>query len=481
VTREGLAAAAAPEDVAWALENQVERTWVKLRDHLAEADQLAKDYERLMDAGNWSAAREIALRLHREFDSTRNARRVKVPVVVATRPAGATLLRNGVPMERLVAGKSEVLKTPALVLCPFGEVVSMVATLDGFAPRSIATDGKKDAQIEVVLEVIADRRITFPTAAQTGVGIAEGWLAVGLRGGRLGLARTDGSSVRALELNGLRAVDSTPTVQNGRVFFTTNENSIECLPLDASAGAPWSIPVKNGFATELLVAEGRIAVVDRENVLHCWEQASGALAWSVSLDSAPSGPPTIDRRQVFIGTADGRVLRFDATDGRPGDVLRSDVPLATRVLADKGVLWFATSDGNVKAVNATEGRVLWTASLGRSVADGEMALSGQSVFAFHRDGSLVAIDRATGKITGRVPLQGAPQRGLRLQGQRLLLQLRRKKDKSVPAHDVLLAVHAEQLTLMWEFADQGYAPGQPGTDDFVVALPSVSGEVILFR
>jgi hypothetical protein len=34
---------------------------------------------------------------------------------------------------------------------------------------------------------------------------------------------------------------------------------------------------------------------------------------------------------------------------------------------------------------------------------------------------------------------------------------------------------------MWEYADQGYSPGHPGTDDLVVALPSVSGEVILFR
>lgn len=480
--RELLASAASAEDVAWALENQVERTWVRMREFLADAERLGNEYDRLMAEGKWVEARERALRLHRDFDSTQNARRVCLPVMVATRPAGARLVRNGVPMERVVGGKSEVLTTPALVLVPFGETLSMVAELAGFAPRSITIEGRKEAQFETVLEVIAERRIPFAAGVQTGVGLGDGWLAVGLRGGKLGLARTDGSMTRVHEMTGLQAVDSTPIVQTGRVFFTTNENTLECQPLDAAIGvAPWSVSVRNGFATEIMAGEGRIAVVDRENVLHCWEQATGALVWSVSLDSPPSGPPTIDRRLVHIGTMDGRALSFDATDGRPGDILRSATPLSTRILADRGVIYFGVSDGNVKAVSATDGRVLWNVSLGRTVADGEMALSATALFTFDRDGALVAIDRSTGKILGQVPLVGVPQRGMRIQGQRLLVQLRRKKDKNAPAHDVLMAVHADQLVMLWEYADQGLSPGSPGVDGFMVALPSVSGEVILFR
>ncbi|MBL8751521.1 MAG: PQQ-binding-like beta-propeller repeat protein [Planctomycetes bacterium] len=479
--RELLASAAAAEDVAWALENQVERTWVKLRDHLAEARRLAESYDALMAEGKWQDARELALRLHSEFDSTQDARRVRVPVMVDTRPSGAALVRNGVPMERVVDGKSEVLRTPSLVLVPFAERLSLVAMLDGFTPRDLAIDGKTAARMETVLEVIAHRRITFPTAVQTGVGIGEGWIAVGLRGGRLGVARSDGTSVRAIEMAGLKAVDSTPVVQNGRIFFTTNENTLECVPIDTSLGvAPWTVAVRNGFATELMVGEGRLACVDRENVLSCWEQASGALVWSVSLDATPSGPPTIDRRQVSIGTVDGRALRFDATDGKPGDVLRSESPLTTRILADRGVLYFGSADASIKAVT-TEGRVLWSAPMGRNLADGELALSAKWVLAIDRDGSLVAIDRSSGAVTAKLPLQGTPQRGLHVQGPRVLLQLRRKRERSQPAHDVLQAVQADQLVLQWEYADQGYAPGAASADDFLVALPAAGGEVILFR
>ena len=61
-------------------------------------------------------------------------------------------------------------------------------------------------------------------------------------------------------------------------------------------------------ATELMVGDGRVAIVDRAGVLQCWEQASAKGTWSVSLGSSASGPPTIDRRQVHVGTTDGQVM-----------------------------------------------------------------------------------------------------------------------------------------------------------------------------
>jgi tetratricopeptide (TPR) repeat protein len=480
--REGIAAAGTAEDLSWALQQNVERTWTRLRDFLSEAEQLGAEFERLLAAGEWQRAREVALRLHSEFDSTKAAKRTGLPVLVRTRPAGAVLTQNGAPMTRTIDGKAEPLLTPALVLCQAGHEVAITARLDGFEPRQMVLDGRQNAYADAVMEVVADRRISFPAPAQTGVGVGEGWLAVGLRGGRIGLARIEDGSSRVHELGGLKAVDSAPVVQQGRVFFTTNENTIECLPMPtASKASPWTVSVPSGAATELMVAEGRVAIIDRDNVLRCWEQATGTLVWSVSLDSAPAGPPTIDRRRVHVATLDGRILMFDATDGRNAGVLTSREAITTRVLCDRGILYFGIADGLVRAVDAAEGRVLWSQPIGRNLVDGELVLCAKSLVSLDREGQLIVIDRASGAITGRLPLDGVPQRGLRAQGNRVFVQLRRPKLRNVPMHDAVQAIQIDPLNLLWEFADEGVAPGLPGTDAFAVAVPSTSGEVILFR
>ncbi|MBL8753165.1 MAG: PQQ-binding-like beta-propeller repeat protein [Planctomycetes bacterium] len=470
-----------PEDAAWGLEQQVERTWIRLREFLAEAEKLGTDYDRRLAAGEWEAARIVALKLLSDFENTAAARRAKVPVQVVTRPAGATLAVAGTVLVRKDGAADVPMTTPAIVLLG-REPVQVVASRDGFEPRAFVVDAKTAAVTEVVLEVLADRRITFDAPVQTGVGMGDGWLAVGLRGGRLGLARTDGSNRHMRELSGLKAVDSTPHVQGGRVFFLSNENTIESLALDRTGPvAGWPVSLASGAATELTVAEGRVAVVDRDNVLHCWEQASGHQVFAVALDSLSSGAPSIDRRQVHVGTADGRVLVFDAVDGRALGVLRSPAAITTRVLAERGQVFFGSADGNVRAVDIADGRVVWTAALGRTPNDADIALGKGVLLAIGAKDSVVAIDRDKGLVTGTLSFDGEVQSGIRLQGARALVQVRRGKSRTKPAHDVLVAIEIDKMAIAWEFVDAGLRPGLPGLDDLTVAMPSAAGEVILFR
>jgi len=471
-----------PRDTAWALEQQVERSHQRLMEFLATAEQLTAEYDVLIAGGEWQKARVIALRLHAEFDATASARRVAIPVLVSTVPAGARLLKDGVVLEQTVGGEKTPVITPAVVSCFPGQNATLVAEREGFQPQQVALDWKQE-QIEFALEIMAARRLAFDSPAQTGVGIGEGWLAVGLRGGRLAFARSDGTGdVKFHDLDGLRQVDSVPVIQNARVFFTTNENTIECIPLERSQeGGKWPLTVAAGFGTEFTVDQGRVAIIDRENMLHCWEQVSGSQAWSSPIGSTPSGPCTIKGRLIYVGTLEGRVLVFDASDGNRVDTLKSSAGLVTRVLAEGGVLYFGCADGTIRAVEESDGRVVWTLPLGRTLTDGEIALGKTVVLAIGADNQLVAIDRTAGTISSELPLNGTPQRGLRVRGNRALVQLRRTKAKSRPAHDVLQSILIDSMTVQWEHADSGFTPGAPGMDEFVVGMPTADGEVILIR
>jgi hypothetical protein len=471
-----------PRDQAWSLEQQVERSHQRLKEFLATAEQLAGEYDVLIAGGEWQKARVIALRLHGEFEATASARRVAIPVLVSTVPAGAKLLRDGVVLEQTVGTEKTPVTTPAVVSCFPGQNATLVAERQGFQPQQITLDYKQE-HIEVALEIQAARRLTFASPAQTGVGVGEGWLAMGLRGGRLAYARSDGTGdVKFHALEGLRQVDSTPVIQNARVFFTTNENTIECLPLERSQdGGKWPLTVAAGFGTEFTVDQGRVAVIDRENVLHCWEQVSGSQAWSSPIGTTPSGPCTIKGRLIYVGTLEGRVLIFDASDGSRVDTLKNSSGLVTRVLAEGGILYFGCADGSMRAVEESDGRIVWTLPLGRTPADGEIALGKGVLLAIGVDDHLLAIDRETGTVTSDLTLNVTPQRGLRVRGNRALLQLRRPKTKARPAHDVLQAIQIDTMTVQWEHADSGFTPGGPGMDEFVVGMPTADGEVILIR
>ena len=478
--RELVERAGGADDVAWALEQQVERTWSNLDAFLAESPRRGEAYTNRLSAGDWAAARDLALRLQAEFEHTEAGRRAKVPVVVATRPAGATLLHEGVPLMRTVDGTRVPVLTPGLVLCQADKPIELVAQLAGFEPKRIVVDGKANAQVDVVLAVVPDRRIAFDDPAQTGVGVGDGWVAVGLRGGRVGLARTDGSNREVRDLEGLKAVEGVPVIRQGRLFFVSNESTIECLPLVPGAHAKgWPVRLQSPPATSLMVAEGRVAIVDQDGVLQCWEQASGHRLWSVQLGSAPSGPPTIDQRRVHIGTADGRILVFDATDGRSAGILRSPANPTTRIHARDGVLYFGCSDEALRAVDFAAGKVLWTESLGRVPTDVDLAV-GRGGVVVAAAGRLVSIEPATGVVRGKIDVD-APVLGVTVRGARAFLQTRKPRTRRDPAYDVLQAFDVETLELLWEHELDGTGPGLLGVDDLVVALPSATGEIVLFR
>lgn len=466
------------QDVEWGRAQKVEETHARLRRYLADADQLAGEYAAGLAAGDWRAARSTALRLRAEFENTAAARRSPVPVRVVTRPAGAALASNGATLT--APGSQDGLTTPAIVLAE-GATLRLDASLPGYRSRRIDVDVAGAAEVDVVLERMPTNVVDFGAPAQTAVALAEGWLAVGLRGGKLGIARVDGSGVRQVALGGLRTVDAAPAIEDGHAVFPTNENTIERFALATGASAPgWPVTLAAGAATDLAVDGGRVAVVDREGTLRVWELATGREALALPLEGAPSGAPTFDGRNVVVGVADGRVFVVDAIDGSIVAQLRGPTGLATRVVSDRGSLYVGLADGRVAALDPSAGTALWTALTGRTLADGEFVVTRGAVVVAGAERRLVAFDRTTGKELGALAMAGEIRAGLRTDGTLVFAAVRVPKTRTSPARDGLAAVDARVMALAWEHSESDLRAGGPAVADDVVAAPHGSGGVAVF-
>lgn len=480
--RRMLQEAGEPDDMAWALEEQVEKSYVKLREFVTTAGLLAAESRRLLAAGDWRAARGVALDVVTRFEITRAARECRVPLQLTSRPPGARILQGGRVLERDEGGVLVPMTTPALLLCRPGQE-QVTLELPGFESAQVALDVLQHESAHVVLKVLADRVIRFSGPVQSGLGTGDGWVVAGLRDGRVGIARSEtGAVVHTVQLGGLKAVDSTPVVAGTRAFFLSNEGTIECLLLEAGRLAPgWPVRINRGAVAELVAGEGRLLVVDRDNQVLCFDQTDGRLLWMVPTQGTISGRPSLDRRHAACATSDGRVIVIDVISGKPVHVWRCPAGITTRVLLGDGALYFGCNDGNVRAVELDSGRIAWSSRLGRVPGEGDLALTGAAVLALATDGRLVALDRSTGEQRSAVQLEGQLQPGMAVIGERVFLTVRAPRERGRGGNDSLQARDTATLEPLWEYVDKGSFLAGPSPAGRGVAVPDASGEVVIFR
>ena len=228
--------------------------------------------------------------------------------------------------------------------------------------------------------------------------------------------------------------------------------------------------------------DGRLLYIDRDNVLHCLDEANGHEFWQMPLGAAAVGPPVIEHRNVRIATSDGRVAFVDAIDGRVGNALRCPAGISTRVAHQNGVLWFGAADGRVRAVDESSGRALWAIDVGRPLADGELVLARTGVLALGSDQRLVRLDRVGGQQLAVTELPAASVlQSMRVRGNQLVTVVRFPREGQRQAHDLLQARDIETLALLWEYEDEGMFTGAPSVDGAFVAVAGSDGDVVLLR
>ena len=146
------------------------------------------------------------------------------------------------------------------------------------------------------------------------------------------------------------------------------------LALGASPARVWTASINGGSNRQRLgaapvIAEGRVFVVDVEANVHSFSAETGASQWTTALSDGDAnkaalfgGGASFDGGRVYATDGLGDVVALNATDGavvwrsKPGGPLRGAPTVAN------GQVYVLSQDNQLFALDQNDGKVVWTAT-----------------------------------------------------------------------------------------------------------------------
>ncbi len=161
--------------------------------------------------------------------------------------------------------------------------------------------------------------------------------------------------------------------------------------------------------------------------LYCIERFSGKVAWELQLPVIPSVGPTVDDEHIYIGSLDGSVYSFELRkiyDLKTKNLLpswsfqaqrwryRTGKEITTPVSSDGVLVNFASRDGSLYAVSATERKLKYQFETDAPIA-APFATSGNSLVLVSEDFHVYCVNSDTGAIrweyASGFPIRKAPR------------------------------------------------------------------------
>ncbi len=123
--------------------------------------------------------------------------------------------------------------------------------------------------------------------------------------------------------------------------------------------------------------------------------------WSRHSVRGPSGPFAVDSLCIYVAGSDRRLTAVDLASGKNRWVVRLSGPANSGVLRSPTLVYVATDQpgGSVHAIHPTSGGKEWTTGTG--YVDVPLRMIDGQLFVINREGTLLALDPAKGKIQWR--------------------------------------------------------------------------------
>jgi outer membrane protein assembly factor BamB len=182
--------------------------------------------------------------------------------------------------------------------------------------------------------------------------------------------------------------------------LSTIDTRIEVIPLWAKATG--DVPKSAHAQLPVTFDDGRLYLATRRGVVEVLDAQTGKQYWRVALGEALSGGPGVGAKQLFVATRKAKLIALDKTTGVEQWHQRiSSEMLATPVVVN-GQLVVQTIDEKISLYDTATGKKVWdyARTVPKLTLRGTSAplVVGDKILAGFSDGSLVALNLATGEL-----------------------------------------------------------------------------------
>ena len=270
-------------------------------------------------------------------------------------------------------------------------------------------------------------------------------------------------------------------MSNGRVFFVTNEGNLQCMVVNRTFGKPWVVSLESTTAHRLAVRDGRVILIDIKGWLRCYDQRNGAhqlWSWSKDLEGEAAGRPILSSGRVYIALKSGRIRIFK-TNGVAVQDYQLDSRICTPAFPVGDCLIVGCTDGTLRSIWYATGQERWRLSLGRAVAETDIALNTGSLIVLGKGNRLLRIDPNSKKVLATVQLPHPLHTGPVMAGDRVFTVVRKDLGRGRYA-DLLQAWRVNDLSPLWEYENGKPFRGPVSAYGTSVYLPASEGELLVF-
>lgn len=200
-----------------------------------------------------------------------------------------------------------------------------------------------------------------------------------------------------------------PTIADGKVFVGTDGGSVDAV--DESTGAQvWHAAAGGSIVGPPTVSGGRVFVVAQGGKgfldrLIAYYESTGKVAWSYTQTVGGVGAtaPTASDGRVFVALGDASIRAFRVANGDPlwavggSTTLRAD---SAPAVAGDGV-YVADAGAGLERFRVDDGRRAWNFLFEPGATASAPLVASSIIYAGMSDGSVAALDRATGNLVWR--------------------------------------------------------------------------------
>lgn len=203
-----------------------------------------------------------------------------------------------------------------------------------------------------------------------------------------------------------------PAINGGTIYAASEDGTVVAVNRE-SGDTLWRKRTKQPISGAVGVGSGLVMFGTREAEVFALDQFSGDILWRASVSSEVLSAPQTNGNVVVLQTVDGKLIALDSGDGKQRWTYETNNPAltlrgASNPIIVNNMVIAGFANGMISAVDAGNGFLRWEErvavpqgryDIDRVIdVDGQLLVSGTTIFASSYQGNLMALDAQTGRI-----------------------------------------------------------------------------------